>query len=259
MGARGGRRTGVEVVRGKAVGTTCGNPTKCFVLSPHIAIARHILPLRGGGGCCGGGGGGCLQVRLLLLAAMAGEHILLIGPPGTAKSEVGRRLNRLVAGSYFERLLTRFSVPEVRAGARARARARCGWVGGWVGGGAVHPGHWPWPGRLDSVCASGPCCCVPAASGQGGLGVVVLLLLKRDGPGCTRSREGGGCSPRQKPQPTTTCHPRPQTTHQLPRRHLWLRPNGRPKPPLAPPPRCLFPPRSCLGLCPCVRWRRTST
>lgn len=53
------------------------------------------------------------QVRLLLLAAMAGEHILLIGPPGTAKSEVGRRLNKLIEGTYFERLLTRFSVPEV--------------------------------------------------------------------------------------------------------------------------------------------------
>jgi len=52
------------------------------------------------------------EVRLLLLAAMAGEHILLIGPPGTAKSEVGRRLNKLIEGSYFERLLTRFSVPE---------------------------------------------------------------------------------------------------------------------------------------------------
>ncbi len=53
-------------------------------------------------------------MRLLLLAAMSGEHILLIGPPGTAKSEVGRRLNQLIDGTYFERLLTRFSVPEVR-------------------------------------------------------------------------------------------------------------------------------------------------
>ncbi|GAX74687.1 hypothetical protein CEUSTIGMA_g2135.t1 [Chlamydomonas eustigma] len=52
------------------------------------------------------------EVRLLLLAAMSGEHILLIGPPGTAKSEVGRRLSKLISGSYFERLLTRFSVPE---------------------------------------------------------------------------------------------------------------------------------------------------
>ena len=54
-----------------------------------------------------------VQVRLLLLAALAGEHILYIGPPGTAKSELGRRLARLYKGSFFERLLTRFSVPEV--------------------------------------------------------------------------------------------------------------------------------------------------
>ena len=55
------------------------------------------------------------QVRLLLLAALAGEHILFIGPPGTAKSELGRRLAGLYKGTFFERLLTRFSVPEVRS------------------------------------------------------------------------------------------------------------------------------------------------
>jgi MoxR-like ATPase len=52
-------------------------------------------------------------VRLALLVALAGEHTLLIGPPGTAKSELARRLHLAFAGaSYFERLLTRFTVPE---------------------------------------------------------------------------------------------------------------------------------------------------
>lgn len=52
-------------------------------------------------------------MRLLLLAAFCGEHLLLLGPPGTAKSELGRRLSAICGGaSFFERLLTRFSVPE---------------------------------------------------------------------------------------------------------------------------------------------------
>ncbi|MGX2952993.1 AAA family ATPase [Shewanella sp. JL219SE-S6] len=53
------------------------------------------------------------QVKLLMLAALAGEHVLLIGPPGTAKSELAKRLKSVfVEANYFERLLTRFSVPE---------------------------------------------------------------------------------------------------------------------------------------------------
>ncbi|MFO0680527.1 MAG: AAA family ATPase [Sandaracinus sp.] len=51
-------------------------------------------------------------VRLMLAAMLAGEHMLLLGPPGTAKSELARRLHGTVGGAYFERLLTRFSVPE---------------------------------------------------------------------------------------------------------------------------------------------------
>ena len=55
---------------------------------------------------------GYVQVRLLLLAGLASEHLLLLGPPGTAKSELSRRLSNLTSGKYYERLLTRFSVPE---------------------------------------------------------------------------------------------------------------------------------------------------
>jgi len=50
---------------------------------------------------------------LALLSLLAGEHFLLIGAPGTAKSELARRLHWVTEqGNYFERLLTKFSVPE---------------------------------------------------------------------------------------------------------------------------------------------------
>ncbi|HUL68260.1 MAG TPA: AAA family ATPase [Burkholderiaceae bacterium] len=52
-------------------------------------------------------------VRLAVLAALAREHTLLIGPPGTAKSQLARRLHLAFSDArYFERLLTRFTVPE---------------------------------------------------------------------------------------------------------------------------------------------------
>lgn len=54
-----------------------------------------------------------IPARLVLLTALAGEHTLLIGEPGTAKSALARQLHKVFdAGGYFERLLTRFSVPE---------------------------------------------------------------------------------------------------------------------------------------------------
>jgi MoxR-like ATPase len=50
-------------------------------------------------------------IRLLLATILAGEHLLLVGPPGTAKSALLRTLARLVDARYFEYLLTRFSEP----------------------------------------------------------------------------------------------------------------------------------------------------
>ncbi len=50
-------------------------------------------------------------VRLMLVAAVAGEHMLLVGPPGTAKSALVRMFAKLVDARYFEYLLTRFTEP----------------------------------------------------------------------------------------------------------------------------------------------------
>lgn len=50
-------------------------------------------------------------VDLVALAAVAGEHLLVIGPPGTAKSEAVRRAARATGASVFEYLLGRFTEP----------------------------------------------------------------------------------------------------------------------------------------------------
>jgi MoxR-like ATPase len=50
-------------------------------------------------------------IRLLMVTLVAGEHMLIVGPPGTAKSALIRHLARLVDARYFEYLLTRFSEP----------------------------------------------------------------------------------------------------------------------------------------------------
>ena len=47
-----------------------------------------------------------------LIALMSGQHLLLIGPPGTAKSMLAKELCRRIDGSYFEWLLTKFTTPE---------------------------------------------------------------------------------------------------------------------------------------------------
>ncbi len=53
------------------------------------------------------------SVRGSLLAMLAGEHVLLLGPPGTAKSLMARRACEVIQDAqFFQYLLTRFTTPE---------------------------------------------------------------------------------------------------------------------------------------------------
>ncbi|HKH45414.1 MAG TPA: AAA family ATPase [Thermoanaerobaculia bacterium] len=49
--------------------------------------------------------------QMVALAGVAEEHVLVIGPPGTAKSEAVRRIAGAVNGRTFEYLLGRFTEP----------------------------------------------------------------------------------------------------------------------------------------------------
>lgn len=67
-------------------------------------------------------------IDLTALAVVAGEHLFLYGPPGTAKSALVRAFATAVRGRYFEYLLTRFSEPNEIFGPVDLAKLREGTV-----------------------------------------------------------------------------------------------------------------------------------
>lgn len=52
-------------------------------------------------------------IKISLLTVLAQENLILFGPPGTAKSEIARRVSSILEETnYFEYLLTKFTTPE---------------------------------------------------------------------------------------------------------------------------------------------------
>ncbi len=75
-----------------------------------------------------------ILVDLVALAAVAGEHLLVLGPPGTAKSQAVRRVARALGGRYFEYLLGRFTEPSEIVGPIDLRRLRDGVIETQTGG-----------------------------------------------------------------------------------------------------------------------------
>ena len=53
------------------------------------------------------------EVEGILVALLSRQHMLMIGPAGTAKSALSSELSKIIEGTtYFQWLLTKFSTPE---------------------------------------------------------------------------------------------------------------------------------------------------
>ena len=72
--------------------------------------------------------------ELMVLGAVAQEHLLIVGPPGTGKSAVVRRVAETLGGNYFEYLLGRFTEPSELFGPVNLSKLRVGLVETDTGG-----------------------------------------------------------------------------------------------------------------------------
>ncbi|MEV7179813.1 AAA family ATPase [Kitasatospora sp. NPDC093679] len=108
------------------------SPASPAIPSAAATAATAASPVPGRGGASAPGGAGTADADLVAaavaaagrgmvdrevvaevvaLCAVAGEHLLVVGAPGTAKSEAVRRVAGQLGGRYFEYLLGRFTEP----------------------------------------------------------------------------------------------------------------------------------------------------
>ncbi|MFF2147695.1 AAA family ATPase [Kitasatospora sp. NPDC058190] len=80
-------------------GPAAGSPSDAELIATAVAAAGRDMVERE------------TVAEVLALCAVAGEHLLVIGAPGTAKSEAVRRVAAQLGGRYFEYLLGRFTEP----------------------------------------------------------------------------------------------------------------------------------------------------
>ena len=52
------------------------------------------------------------EAKVIALSIISGEHVVMIGEPGTAKSALARRAAELINARFFKYLLTKFTEPD---------------------------------------------------------------------------------------------------------------------------------------------------
>jgi MoxR-like ATPase len=92
--------------------TTCTKPSKsqtAIEASDAVALQKfQTFEKELNAGLIGRGD----EVRIVLIALLVCEHVVLVGPPGTAKSMLLNALSKWMRGFFFSILLNEFTLPE---------------------------------------------------------------------------------------------------------------------------------------------------